>query len=43
MGREKVMWQGGGVVDRFELQGEGGCSPVRPSIVVWVSGGEERW
>jgi hypothetical protein len=42
MGGEKVLWQGGGVVDQFEGQGEGGCSLVRPSMVVWVSGGEWR-
>jgi hypothetical protein len=43
MGGEKVLWQGGGVADRFEGQGEGGCSLVMPSIVVWVSGVERQW
>jgi hypothetical protein len=43
MGGEKVLWQGSGVVDRFEGQGEGGCSPLRLSMVAWVNRGERRW
>jgi hypothetical protein len=43
MGGEKVMWQSDGGADRFEGQGERGCSPVRLSMVAWVSGGERQW
>jgi hypothetical protein len=41
VGGEKVLLQGGGAAAQFEGQGEGGCSPMRPSTVAWVNRGEQ--
>jgi hypothetical protein len=41
-GRGRRLEQHSEMGNPFGGSGEGGCSPVRPSTVVWVSGGEWR-